>query len=183
MRFPEGKAFPCLQPAKSGLTPPLRARGAPLATLPPQIALAIAATALLATPPLAADPLATVTGPIAGIVAKTIDGDTVEVDAQPWPDMTINVRIRLADIQAPEIFHPGCSAEADAGRAAAVYIQSILAPGHSVTLHNVRPGKYARRMAADIKIEYGQNVAALLVQAGHAKPWPKNGQKPSWCQR
>lgn len=27
----------------------------------------------------------------------------------------------------------------------------------------------------------GRDVGAEMVWSGHAKPWPKNGRKPTWC--
>ena len=42
---------------------------------------------------------------LAGItgVASVIDGDTIEVNAHPWPGMTVRVLVRLNTIDAPEI--------------------------------------------------------------------------------
>jgi endonuclease YncB( thermonuclease family) len=37
-------------------------------------------------------------GPITAVVVSVYDGDTLDVDAHPWPGMTIRVRVRLESI-------------------------------------------------------------------------------------
>ena len=37
-------------------------------------------------------------GPILADVVRIVDGDTLDVDAHPWPGMTIRVRVRLESI-------------------------------------------------------------------------------------
>ncbi len=42
-------------------------------------------------------------GPIAADVVRVYDGDTLTVDAHPWPHITVRTSVRVDGIDAPEI--------------------------------------------------------------------------------
>ena len=50
-------------------------------------------------------------GPARGQVERVIDGDTVKMRVAIWLDQEILVSVRLADVDAPELFRPKCEAE------------------------------------------------------------------------
>ena len=62
-----------------------------------------------------AEPLA---GPVPADVIRVIDGDTIRVRARVWLDQTVDVSVRLAGIDAPELSGADCPAERTRGRRA-----------------------------------------------------------------
>ncbi|MEM6904002.1 MAG: thermonuclease family protein [Pseudomonadota bacterium] len=114
-------------------------------------------------------------------VIRVIDGDTIQVEAQPWPGMRIDARIRLPDIQAPETFRPSCEAERLKGEAATEWLRDRL-EGQTVWLSNIRTGKFGGRFIAHVHDQAG-DVASALITAGIAAPWDgRTANKPSFCQ-
>ena len=43
-----------------------------------------------------------IAGPVTARVIRIIDGDTIEVDAHPWPGHAVRVSVRLRGIDTPE---------------------------------------------------------------------------------
>ena len=43
-----------------------------------------------------------IAGPVTAEVIRIIDGDTIEVDAHPWPGHAVRVSVRLRGIDTPE---------------------------------------------------------------------------------
>lgn len=118
---------------------------------------------------------------ITALVTRVVDGDTIDVEARPWPGMRIDARIRLPDIQAPEIYRPSCEAERLKGETATNWLRDRL-EGETVWLSEVRPGKFGGRFIAQVRDAEG-DVAAALVEAGIAKPWDgRSATKPVFCQ-
>ena len=100
----------------------------------------------------------------------------------PWPNVAFRTRIRLPDIQAPERGHRAkCAAEAARAEDASQYLETIAGPGRRVFLSDIRPGKYAERVVAVVTTEDGANVAAILLERGHAKTWRSGQPKPEFC--
>lgn len=114
-------------------------------------------------------------GPMRGEVERVVDGDTVRMRVAIWIDQEIRVAVRLADAYAPEIRRARCADEARRGRSAKAFAERFLA-GRAVTLHDIRPDKYAGRVAARIEAD-GEDLGAALVAAGLADHDAKRG----WC--
>lgn len=111
--------------------------------------------------------------PQSGRVAYVIDGDTFQLAS--------GERIRIAGIDAPET-QPGlakCAQELAAGRAATARARAMLA-GRTVRI--VRVGRSYNRTVARVTLE-GRDVAAMLVDAGAARWWPRGARRPGWCDR
>lgn len=176
-----GKAFPSLQPA-SGLSLPLPARGClPLATLPGMVL-----ATMLPAHVYAADvnaPLGRVDGPVTAFIVRVIDGDTIEADAMPCPDVSIRIRVRLRDIQAPEAGHrAACPEESARAEIATAFLKSQAGPaGRRVFLTDIHPGKYAKRVVADVRAESGADLALALLENGHALSWKTGEPKRGFC--
>ena len=110
-------------------------------------------------------------------VVEVYDGDTIRVDAHPWPDMTIRVSIRIDGIDTPEI-HGKCDDEINRAKAAKEFLTR--AAGDHVTILNPRPGKFARRMLADVLIPTGEDVASLMINNGFAREY-HGEHRAGWC--
>ncbi len=99
-----------------------------------------------------------------------IDGDTIRYDG---------IKVRLADIDAPEAFSPKCPSEAALGQRATQRLIEVLNAG---PFQVVRSGdrdedRYGRKLRV---IERGgRSVADTLVAEGLARRW--DGARRSWC--
>jgi len=124
-------------------------------------------------------------GPIPAEVIRVVDGDTIKVRARIWVDQSVEVSVRLAGIDAPEIYRPRCDAEKAPARAAKEAVAAQV--GDMVELRDIRNGKYAGRVVADTILSDGESLSARLVAQGHAipdgaeKPWCKPKPKSPWA--
>lgn len=130
-------------------------------------------------------------GPVQARVLDVIDGDTVLVLAEPWPLTFHRVRIRIADIDAPEL-RGGCIASKAKAASAQQFLAELLGARReaqgmevievpTITLRNIRPGKYQGRMVAEIWSAAGENVGARLLVEGLAVPYNGEGARKDWC--
>jgi len=118
-------------------------------------------------------------GPVSARVVRVIDGDTVEVAAAIWLDQELIVKVRLAGIDAPEIFRPSCAAERRRGHAAKAFLESFF-EGRKARLVDVRRGKYAGRVVARLAVPKGGDAGEALLAAGLAAPMT-DGRRRVWC--
>ena len=116
-------------------------------------------TFALALALLPAVALADVPGPINAQVVSVYDGDTLTVDAKPWPGVTIRVSVRVDGIDTPEI-RGLCQAEKDLAIQARDFVRATV--GEAVQITNVRLGKYAGRVLAVVWVG-GQSLAEMVL--------------------
>ena len=117
-----------------------------------------------------------ISGPIEARVMRVIDGDTIAVRAMIWPGQHINVSVRLAGIDAPEL-RSKCRDQRNRAWRARNHLHSMIA-GTTVTLHDIRHGKYAGRVVAEVQTQEGVGVSVELLKAGLASP-SKRGRRIS----
>ncbi|MDQ7017597.1 MAG: thermonuclease family protein [Robiginitomaculum sp.] len=120
----------------------------------------------------------TLSGPIAAELVRVVDGDTLAVRALIWPGQHIDIKVRLADIDAPELYRPSCTRERDRARAARNFL--VQRTGNTVTLRAVHLGKYAGRVVARVQTDKGEDLSILLLQAGLARPMH---DRTGWCSK
>jgi micrococcal nuclease len=130
--------------------------------------------ALTAAPALSKQEL---TGPVIANVVSVYDGDTLTVDAHPWPQITLRVSVRINGIDTPEL-RGRCLAEKDQAALARDHTKRLV--GQQVTLSQVFLGKYAGRVVADVTTASGIDVAQALVTEGLARIYD-GGTRHSWC--
>lgn len=123
-----------------------------------------------------------VPGPLEADVLRVIDGDTIEVRAFIWPGHSVETRVRLADVDAPELRRVQCAAEREAGHAARAFVEALLAPQGArparVRIRDVRLGSFAGRVVAAMELPDGRDLGAVLLEAGLATPYSARG---GWC--
>jgi endonuclease YncB( thermonuclease family) len=119
----------------------------------------------------------TLPGPIPADVLRIVDGDTVRVRAHVWLDQSVEISVRIADIDAPEIGHPKCREERALADQAKTELTELIG-SDGVALHNVRFGKYAGRVIADIETAGGVNVGEQLIALDLATPYDA---VMDWC--
>ena len=99
-----------------------------------------------------------------------IDGDTIRSDG---------VKIRLEDIDAPEVFSPKCPSELARGNRATERLLELINQG---PFDLVRTGardqdRYGRKLRTLERA--GRSLGAILVAEGLARPW--DGARHPWC--
>lgn len=105
---------------------------------------------------------------------SVVDGDTVDLGS---------TRIRIANIDAPELRHAKCDAEKRLATVAKRRLEALLSGG-TATVHPGDPttgrktDRYGR-MLATISIG-GRDVGEVLVAEGLARPWA--GKRAPWCE-
>lgn len=99
-----------------------------------------------------------------------IDGDTLYLDG---------VRLRIADIDAPEVFSPECTREAEIGRQATQrMLQLVNAGPFSIETAGSRDEDvYGRKLR--ILVRDGRSLGGILVEEGLARDY--RGPDRGWC--
>ena len=117
-----------------------------------------------------------ISGPINARVVSVYDGDTLTVDAAPWPGLTARTKVRVAGVDTPEI-RGKCQAEKDMAVRARDFVRATV--GAQVQLTNVRLGKYAGRVVADVWVN-GRKLSDLLIAENLGRPY-RGGRREGWC--
>ncbi len=117
-------------------------------------------------------------GPVRADVVSIYDGDTLTVDAHPWPQVRIRTSVRVDGIDTPEIRGKWDSEKAMAREARELARETV---GERVYLRNVGLGKYAGRVVADVFTEDGRRLADVLLEAGLARVYD-GGARLGWCE-
>lgn len=116
-------------------------------------------------------------GPVAADVTRVIDGDTFEAAANIWLGESIQVRVRIAGIDAPEL-HSSCADERRRAEQARDFLARRI-QGSAVRLKAVRYDKYGGRVDADVEDASG-DVGDAMIRAGMARPYHGERRQP-WC--
>jgi endonuclease YncB( thermonuclease family) len=111
-------------------------------------------------------------------VLRVIDGDTFEARVRVWPGLDVNTKVRLRNIDAPEL-HARCADEVAKAQAARTALETMLAAG-GVTLSQVGIDKYGGRIDALAAARDVPDVSAALLNGGWARSYD-GGRRASWC--
>lgn len=106
-------------------------------------------------------------GPVRAEVIRVIDGDTIAVEARPWPGQIVEASVRVRGVDTPEL-RGACDAEKQAASAAKSYVISLLQPGQTVRLRHISGDKYFGRVVADVELEDERDLSGLLLRGGFA---------------
>ena len=104
-------------------------------------------------------------------VTCVVDGDTI------WYRGT---KIRIADIDTPEVSEPGCDEEARPGRRATIRMMELLNEGPFTLAPNPDGGTHDRYgRALNVVTRGGESLGERLVDEGLANRW--GGWRRGWC--
>lgn len=109
-------------------------------------------------------------GPVMAQVVKVVDGDTVLVEAMPWPDHKVSTYVRLRGIDAPEL-KSKCPAFREAALRAKSELTGLMDGQQMVLLTAISGDKYFGRVIADLTLEDGTRPAEQLLKIGLAEPY------------
>lgn len=140
------------------------------------LSLALVCLALPAPAPLAADPAETIAAQFplctsAPRVTCVVDGDTIRLGG---------TKIRLADIDTPEVSRPRFPHEARLGALATQRMQALLNRG-AFSLIAATDGRDEDRFGRKLRVltRDGESLGAMLVRDELARPW--GGKRRGWC--
>ena len=111
-------------------------------------------------------------------VIRVIDGDTFEARVRVWPGLDVNTKVRLRNIDAPEL-HARCADELAKAQASRAALETMLAVG-GVTVSRVGIDKYGGRVDALVATRDIADVSAALLSSGWARSYD-GGRRGSWC--
>lgn len=106
-------------------------------------------------------------GPVEALVLRVIDGDTLLVEAKPWPQQKVEVYVRIRGIDTPEL-RSSCTSERQVGEAARRALEALTASSSIVRLSRIAGDKYFGRVVADVTLADGMQPAQHLLLAGLA---------------
>jgi len=102
-------------------------------------------------------------------VVRIIDGDTFQARVKVWPGLSVDTKVRLRGIDAPEL-HARCTDEYAKAQAARAALETILAAG-GVTTSRVGIDKYGGRVDASVATRDTADVSAALLNGGWARSY------------
>jgi endonuclease YncB( thermonuclease family) len=111
-------------------------------------------------------------------VVPVIDGDTFEARVNLWPGLDVTTRVRLRDVDAPEL-KQRCADERTKAEAARDVLRSILDQGE-VAISAVTLDKYGGRVVADASTARTPDVSSALLNASAARRYA-GGHRDGWC--
>jgi micrococcal nuclease len=102
--------------------------------------------------------------------ACVVDGDTIWLNGQ---------KIRIADIDSPEVSEPGCSSELALGNRATDRLLELINEGPFEL--KGWPGRDADRYGRKLRVlvRDGRSLGDVLVSEGLARTW--SGRREPWC--
>lgn len=121
-----------------------------------------------------------VVGPVVAQLVKVVDGDTVLVEAMPWPDHRVSTYVRLRGIDAPEL-RSKCPAFREAARRAKSELTDMMEGQQMVLLTAISGDKYFGRVVADLTLEDGTRPADHLLEIGLAAPYQGKAKTRRLC--
>ena len=111
-------------------------------------------------------------------VVRVIDGDTFEARVRVWPGLDVSTKVRLRNIDAPEL-HARCADELARAQASRAALETMLGAG-GVTVSRVGVDKYGGRVDALVATNDTADVSAALLSGGWARSYD-GGRRGSWC--
>lgn len=115
------------------------------------------------------------------LILSITDGDTIQAKVAIWPHQTVEIAVRLAGIDTPEL-HGKCSREKKLAQEAKSSLIRLLPLQTLVELRSIKEDKYGGRIVADVRTISGVDVAGYLLKIGLAHTY-SGDKKLSWCVR
>lgn len=107
------------------------------------------------------------------------DGDTFAAFAHVSNDISVPIRVRLINVDTPEI-HGECDSEISAAFRAKNRLAELIPVGIRVELENIKDDKYLGRIDANVILPDERDVGKVLIQEKFGRPY-SGGRRIGWC--
>ena len=113
-------------------------------------------------------------------VGYIFDGDTFAAIAHMDKNTDVNVRVRIANVDTPEM-HGACEYETKRANMARERLIQLVPRGSVVELKNIKDDKYAGRIDANVILPDGRDVGNVLINEKLGRRY-NGGRRASWCE-
>ena len=107
------------------------------------------------------------------------DGDTFAAIVHLEDEIDISVRVRLINVDTPEI-HGMCEKEISDALRAKARLAELIPVGSVVDLKNIKDDKYLGRIDANVILSDGRDVGEVLIKENLGRAY-SGGRRHSWC--
>ncbi len=114
------------------------------------------------------------------MVDYIIDGDTFAGRVMLDGNTEITVRVRIRNIDTPEI-HGECASEIAKAEKARNRLSELIPLNTRVTLNDIKDDKYLGRIDATVSGADGRDVGRVLISEGLARSY-SGGRRQGWCK-
>ena len=114
------------------------------------------------------------------VVDYIFDGDTFAAYVNLEDGIEISVRVRIMNVDTPEI-HGDCDYEISQAVRAKERLSELAPVGTVVELTGIKDDKYLGRIDAYVKLADGRDVGQVLIKEGLGRPYA-GGKRASWCK-
>lgn len=113
-------------------------------------------------------------------VGYIVDGDTFAGIVKLQDDIEISVRVRLRNVDTPEL-HGECINEIIMANIARNRLSELIPVGSMVELQNIKDDKYLGRIDANVIMSDGRDVGDVLVAEKFGRSY-SGGRRSGWCE-
>lgn len=117
---------------------------------------------------------------VPAIVDYVIDGDTFAAKVLLEDDIKITVRVRLLDVDTPEI-NGQCQTEIEMAHKAKNRTAELLPYGTEVELSEIKDDKYLGRIDAKVFLSDGRDLSKILIDEKLGRKYD-GGKRKGWCE-
>ncbi|MBE6460371.1 MAG: nuclease [Alphaproteobacteria bacterium] len=117
---------------------------------------------------------------VPAVVDYIFDGDTFSAGVKLDADVEITVRVRLINVDTPEM-NGKCMAEKVMAQNARDLLGVLIPRGTVVELENIKDDKYLGRINANVILPDGRDVGRVMIDSGLARPY-SGGKRAPWCK-
>ena len=118
---------------------------------------------------------------VPAVVKYIIDGDTFSAGVKLSDDTLVSVRVRLRNVDTPEL-HGECVDEIVAANVAKARLADLLPVDSVVELENIKDDKYLGRIDANVKDSHGRDVGKILIKEKLGRAY-NGGRRAGWCKQ
>lgn len=116
---------------------------------------------------------------VPAVVDYIFDGDTFVAFVKLQDDIQISTRVRIMNIDTPEM-HGMCDYETNMAMRAKNRLAELIPVGSIVDLSGIKDDKYLGRIDAYVIMPDGRDVGKVLIHEKLARPY-SGGRRAGWC--
>ena len=113
-------------------------------------------------------------------VDYVFDGDTFSAVVHLDDGIDVDVRVRLINVDTPEM-HGDCDSEIQRANMARDRLMQLAPRGTLVELKNIKDDKYPGRIDANVILPDGRDVGDILIKEKLGRTY-NGGRRASWCE-